>query len=62
VSAAGEVIPVPVPTGDALDGPASMAITDWDGVRSVLTTSSAFFSVGVEGASPRPSVTSFGPL
>jgi sugar lactone lactonase YvrE len=46
-----------------LDGPASIAFADdWNGARVALVTSSAFFSVGVDGANPKPGLLALGPM
>lgn len=45
-----------------LDGPASVAFAKWNGGRELLVTSSAFFSVGVDGGAPKPSLLGYGPL
>lgn len=46
-----------------LDGPASIAFADdWNGARVALVTNSAFFSVSVEGATPKPGLLAFGPM
>lgn len=49
--------------GAPLDGPASVQIApSWNGKKTALVTNSAFFSVGVDGGAPRPSLGSFAPL
>lgn len=49
--------------GQAADGPASVAFAaDWNGQRTLLVTSSAFFSVSMAGASPAPGLGSYGPM
>jgi sugar lactone lactonase YvrE len=46
-----------------LDGPASIALApNWGGERAALITSSAFFSVGVDGGTPKPALVKYGPL
>lgn len=48
---------------DPLDGPGSIAFADgWNGARVALLTNTAFFSVGVEGGSPKPGLLAYGPL
>jgi sugar lactone lactonase YvrE len=48
---------------DPLDGPGSVAFADgWNGSRVALVTNTAFFSVGVEGGSPKPGLLVYGPL
>jgi hypothetical protein len=49
--------------GAPLDGPGSIAIaTSWNGQRAALVTSTAFFSVGVDGGAPRPGLVELAPL
>lgn len=48
---------------DPLDGPGSVTFADgWNGSRVALITNTAFFSVGVEGGSPKPGLLAYGPL
>ena len=51
-------------SSEPLDGPASIAFADsWkDGKRYALITSSAFFSVSLDGGSPKPGLLQYGPL
>jgi hypothetical protein len=39
-----------------LDGPASVAIGTWKGARTALITNSAFFSIGADAGTPKPSL------
>ena len=48
--------------GAPLDGPASVVIADWNGKKSALVTSSAFFSVGIDGGAPKPGLQRYAPL
>lgn len=48
---------------DPLDGPGSVTFADgWNGSRVALVTNTAFFSVGIEGGTPKPGLLAFGPL
>jgi sugar lactone lactonase YvrE len=49
--------------GKPLDGPGSVVIADaWKGRRAALVTSTAFFSVGVDGGAPQPALLEIAPL
>lgn len=46
--------------GTPLDGPGSVAIASaWNGARAARVTSTAFFSVGVDGGAPKPASSSW---
>lgn len=60
VSQTGAVTPIPT---SGLDGPASVVLGAWNGASSAaLVTSSAFFSVGVDGGAPHPSLSVVAPV
>jgi sugar lactone lactonase YvrE len=49
--------------GDPLDSPASVEVTRTFGKdRVALVTSAAFFSIGVDGGTPKPALLEYGPL
>ncbi|HSO36688.1 MAG TPA: hypothetical protein VLT33_29385, partial [Labilithrix sp.] len=49
--------------GAPLDGPGSVVIANaWKGRRTALVTSTAFFSVGVDGGAPKPGLLELAPL
>jgi sugar lactone lactonase YvrE len=49
-------------TGAPMDGPGSVTIATWNGAKSALVTNTAFFSVGIDGGSPKPALLRFAPL
>lgn len=48
--------------GKPLDGPGSVAIASFGGKKTALVTSTAFFTVGVDGGAPAPALQAFAPL
>jgi sugar lactone lactonase YvrE len=49
--------------GAPLDGPGSIAVASaWNGAHAALVTSTAFFSVGVDGGAPKPGLLALSPL
>lgn len=52
----------PLVPGKPLDGPGSVVIGPFGGKKTALVTSTAFFSVGVDGGAPSPALQAFAPL